>query len=123
MTMRLFQSEADFHNVADETLEDILDAVEELFEDREEVEVSCASGVLTIVFPPHGTWVINKQTPNKQIWWSSPLSGPRRYEYSDQRGKWVYTRSVEDEDHVESLGEALSTEVKELYQLDLELDV
>ena len=24
--------------------------------------------------------MINKQTPNRQLWWSSPLSGPRRYE-------------------------------------------
>ena len=30
------------------------------------------SGVLTVKVGDHGTYVINKQTPNKQIWLSSP---------------------------------------------------
>jgi frataxin len=28
----------------------------------------------------HGTYVINKQTPNRQVWLSSPVSGPFRYD-------------------------------------------
>lgn len=54
-------------------------------------------------FPPAGTYVINKQPPNKQIWLSSPISGPKRYDYAiwseDQNskeetggGSWVYLR-------------------------------
>ncbi len=43
-------------------------------------DVSLASGVLTIELPGHGTFVINKQVPNKQIWLSSPISGPARLE-------------------------------------------
>jgi frataxin len=31
------------------------------------------SGVLTLCLGDHGTYVINKQPPNKQIWLSSPL--------------------------------------------------
>jgi hypothetical protein len=31
------------------------------------------SGVLTLDLGQHGTYVINKQPPNKQIWLSSPL--------------------------------------------------
>jgi len=34
--------------------------------------------------------VLNKQTPNKQIWWSSPVSGPIRFEWVDR--DWVGTR-------------------------------
>lgn len=30
-------------------------------------------GVLTMQLGSHGTYVINKQTPNKQIWLSSPI--------------------------------------------------
>lgn len=52
---------------------------------------------------PHGTYVINKQPPNKQIWLSSPISGPKRYDYvvisegQDSKqdtatGGWVYLR-------------------------------
>ena len=59
--------------------------------------------MLTLKFPPAGTYVINKQPPNKQIWLSSPISGPKRYDYAvwseDQDskegtgdGSWVYLR-------------------------------
>jgi len=46
-------------------------------------------GVLTVQFGvPHGTYVINRQTPNLQIWLSSPISGPKRYDFHD--GRWIY---------------------------------
>ena len=48
------------------------------------------AGVLTLAFPPAGTYVLNKQPPNKQIWLSSPVSGPKRYDYVD--GRWMYLR-------------------------------
>ena len=66
---RHFESESAYHRVADETLEDIQDAVEMALEDHstipDEYEVVLASGVLTMTLPPHGTWVLNKQTPNR----------------------------------------------------------
>ncbi len=50
-----------------------------------------------------GTYVINKQPPNRQIWLSSPSSGPKRYDWviisegQDQKqdtatGDWIYLR-------------------------------
>ena len=48
-----------------------------------ESDVSLASGVLTVVIPDHGTYVINKQSPNRQIWLSSPVSGPARYNLNE----------------------------------------
>ena len=33
---------------------------------------------MTVVLgEPHGTYVFNKQTPNRQIWWSSPIRSAR----------------------------------------------
>lgn len=61
-----------YHAAADETLETILDAVDDLDQQRDDVECELASGVLTITCWD-GSWVINKQAPNKQIWVSSPL--------------------------------------------------
>jgi frataxin len=57
--------------------------------------------VLTLKLGKHGTYVINKQPPNQQIWLSSPTrysiwggfltkSGPKRYDY--ENGEWVYQR-------------------------------
>lgn len=53
---------------------------------------SLQQGVLNLIMGPHGTWVLNKQTPNRQIWWSSPLSGPMRFEYDPAQQKWLNTR-------------------------------
>jgi len=61
------------------------------------------AGVLNITFPPNGTYVLNKQPPNKQIWLSSPLSGPKRFDWTIQgegmnykegsgEGEWIYIR-------------------------------
>ena len=40
-------------------------------------------------------YVLNKQTPNKQIWLSSPISGPSRFEYQED-GKWKHYRTSDD---------------------------
>ena len=48
------------------------------------------AGVLTLSLDSKGTYVINKQAPNKQIWSSSPVSGPVRYDLVQRR--WVYAR-------------------------------
>lgn len=50
-----------------------------------------------------GTYVLNKQPPTKQIWLSSPLSGPKRFDWvvtgesqshkeGSGAGDWVYLR-------------------------------
>ncbi|KAF1786674.1 Frataxin conserved site [Phytophthora cactorum] len=60
--------------------------------DARESDIMFSQGVLKIDLGEHGTWVINRQVPNRQIWWSSPVSGPRRYEYDAESGHWVNTR-------------------------------
>jgi frataxin len=99
--VRCFHSEAEYHRVADDTLRSIQDAIDEAFEGYNddagsggaaptEYELNVASGVMTLSLPGRGTWVLNKQTPNRQIWWSSPLSGPKRFEYIE--GAWCSTK-------------------------------
>ncbi|GAB9469094.1 hypothetical protein Gpo141_00006383 [Globisporangium polare] len=81
-----------FLELADTALHDImswLDGVEEMLE---ESDISLAQGVLKIDLGEDGTWVINRQIPNRQLWWSSPISGPRRYEYEAETGTWRNTR-------------------------------
>ena len=66
ITRRQFQSESEYSRAADECLETIQDTIEGTLEDEGiEAEISYASGVLTMSLPPHGTYVINKQTPNQ----------------------------------------------------------
>ncbi|CAH6971255.1 frataxin, mitochondrial [Phodopus roborovskii] len=85
--------ETAYERLAEETL----DALAEFFEDLadkpytlEDYDVSFGGGVLTIKLGGDlGTYVINKQTPNKQIWLSSPSSGPKRYDWTGKN--WVYS--------------------------------
>ena len=80
----------DYVALADECLDTILEKADELSDERDDVEAELSSGVLTLKIAGAGTWVINKQVPNRQLWLSSPVSGPCRYEYVE--GTWTHTR-------------------------------
>jgi frataxin len=60
------------------------------------------AGVLEVT-SQQNTFVLNKQPPNKQIWLSSPISGPKRFDWVMAQegmdfkegggiGDWVYMR-------------------------------
>lgn len=113
--VRLF-SIGEYHEAADQCLEDILESYESLSETKvPDLDCDMGQGVLTITIPHSGTYVINKQPPNKQIWLSSPISGPKRYDWAD--GKWVYLR-----DH-STLGELLRHETKNATNEELDLSI
>ena len=79
--------------------------------------LSQQAGVLTLALGSDvGTYVINKQPPNKQIWLSSPKTGPKRYDYvvlgegqhekqDTATGDWVYLRDGS------TLGDLLAEEI------------
>ncbi|XP_011881194.1 PREDICTED: frataxin homolog, mitochondrial [Vollenhovia emeryi] len=81
-----------YEKICNETLESLSEYFEELVEEAahlSDADVSHGDGVLTVTFgEPHGTYVINRQRPNKQIWLSSPKSGPKRYDFVN--GQWIY---------------------------------
>ena len=76
---------------------------------------------MTLNFGPDiGIYVINKQPPNKQIWLSSPKTGPKRYDYvilGDSQnekegtgaGEWMYLRD--------------NSTIDELFLEELDIDV
>ncbi|MCJ8734770.1 hypothetical protein PDJAM_G00239150 [Pangasius djambal] len=106
-----------YEKLADETL----DALAEYFEDltdegftAPDYDVVFSSGVLTVkVGGDHGTYVINKQTPNRQIWLSSPISGPKRYDWTGER--WVYAHDGM------ALHNLLSKELSAIFQSNMDL--
>lgn len=73
------------------------------------------NGVLTINLVNHGTYVINRQTPNKQIWLSSPISGPKRYDYVVDGDFWWYKHENC------TLHELLKSELTELFKETIHL--
>mmetsp|Transcript_10639 Transcript_10639/g.17906 ORF Transcript_10639/g.17906 Transcript_10639/m.17906 type:complete len:223 (+) Transcript_10639:115-783(+) len=141
--------EITYHDISTTTLEhisDLLAVIEEMeglditagssgenSTTIEEAEVDMAQGVLTFrLLLTTGSdsndcsakyhWVINKQAPNRQLWWSSPISGPRRYEWKPpvvndavvvtvaddslsaavaSIGCWHHTRSIDHAGHAQ----------------------
>lgn len=93
-------SEAEYHEFADQYLNTLVLALEDLADtdkggDPVEVEFAVSilhfyanhadisqAGVLTVGHPKKGSYVLNKQPPNRQIWLSSPVSGPKRFDWT-----------------------------------------
>ncbi|KAI9543703.1 hypothetical protein NQZ68_008750 [Dissostichus eleginoides] len=110
-------TEAAYEKLAEDTLDSLTEYFEDLTDEAftgADYDVVFSSGVLTVkVDREHGTYVINKQTPNKQIWLSSPSSGPKRYDWTGAH--WVYAH-----DGV-SLHQLLSKEFSIIFNKDIDL--
>jgi len=106
-----------YEKSANKTLEDLNENFDQIGEELDDevshhYDVSYSSGVLTIKFGPSiGTYVLNKQSPNLQIWLSSPFSGPKRFDFTED--KWVYSRTGE------TLHELLTKEISACLKKDV----
>jgi len=108
-----------YHALSDTTMDALLENLEVLVDNLGEptFEVEYHSGVLTLELGSHGTYVINKQPPNKQIWLSSPFSGPKRYDYSEELDDWIYSRDGQ------ALGDLLNAELSAALGKEINLGV
>lgn len=82
-----------YHNEADKILDSIFEQLEILSEDYPDLipEVELEHGVMTLNLAKLGPYVINKQPPNKQIWFASPVSGPNRFDF--YQNEWISLRN------------------------------
>jgi frataxin len=85
--------ESFYHELADKELAKLLEFAE-LLEESSNLEAELDSGVLTLTMPNKRQFVINKHTPSRQIWVSSPVSGAGYFEYEE--GKWLPKRRNTD---------------------------
>lgn len=93
----------EYHTRADEFFDTLVVKLEQRQEVKGDVDAEYSAGVLSIDMGDKGMYVLNKQPPNRQIWLSSPLSGPKRYDWvlfsegQNQKegsgvGDWIYLR-------------------------------
>lgn len=108
-------SDSQYCQIADNYLEDLSDSLEELGETYPQIDVELTHGVMSLTVAPGKTYVINKQPPNKQIWLSSPVSGPKRYDLIG--GKWITLRDNT------ALTDLLRAELEEELACEVELGV
>lgn len=108
-------SKEEYDELSDAYMDSLLAKMESMAEEQGDVDVEYSAGVLTFAHP-NGVYVINKQPPNKQIWLSSPISGPKRYDFVHESegqdakegtgtGAWVYLRDGT------TLSDVLSSEI------------
>eukprot|EP01101_Sappina_pedata_P002968 TRINITY_DN13177_c0_g1_i1.p1 TRINITY_DN13177_c0_g1~~TRINITY_DN13177_c0_g1_i1.p1 ORF type:complete len:180 (+),score=63.16 TRINITY_DN13177_c0_g1_i1:59-541(+) len=105
-----------FHKISNETLEYIQNSFQEsgLEDQFDDLDVDLLNGVLSIK-TSKGTYVINKQAPNRQIWLSSPISGPKRFNFCENQTKWVSKDG-------KPILDLLSEEIREITGLIVSLD-
>lgn len=109
-------SDNEYSQIANEYLETLSDELEMLAEDYPQVDAELSLGVMTLSVGEGKTYVINKQPPNKQIWLSSPISGPKRYDLIG--GKWITLRDntaltdLLEEELLEELGTKVVLELE-----------
>ncbi|KAA8526455.1 hypothetical protein F0562_008342 [Nyssa sinensis] len=92
---RSLLQEDEFHRLADSTILDLQEKLEE-YGDCAQIDgfdIDYGNQVLTLKLGSLGTYVLNKQTPNRQIWMSSPVSGPSRFDWDQNTEAWIYRRT------------------------------
>ncbi|VFQ62193.1 unnamed protein product [Cuscuta campestris] len=106
----LLLEEDEYHRLANSTIHHLLEKLEEYGDliDIDGFDVDYGNEVLTLKLGSSGTYVINKQTPNRQIWLSSPVSGPSRFDWDQISEAWIYRRTKE------TLINVLETELEKL---------
>ena len=107
--------EKNYEKIANETLESLTEKFDQLADElidsiSDDFDVTFSNGVLNLKLGNHlGTYVINKQTPNLQIWLSSPTSGPKRFDFDFSNKTWIYKRTGE------TLHDLLAKELSKCY--------
>lgn len=82
-------AESDFHLLIDR----LLLGIQELLDDaNEEIDSDLASGILTLTFDDSSKIIINRQTPNRELWVAAKSGG---FHFKFVAPRWIDTRSGE----------------------------
>ena len=81
-------NESEFHLAVDAILARVEAAVE-----AADLEADLESGILTITCPDASRIIVNRQTPNREIWVAARSGG---FHFRQRDGRWHDTRSGEE---------------------------
>jgi CyaY protein len=82
-------TESEFHSAVDA----VLARIETSVENSEALDVDLESGILTITCPDASRVIVNRQTPNREIWVAARSGG---FHFSARDGVWRDTRSNDE---------------------------
>lgn len=81
--------ESEFHRTVDE----VLGRIERAAEGSEGLDADLESGILTLECPDGSRIIVNRQTPNREIWVAARSGG---FHFAWKGGEWRDTRSGEE---------------------------
>jgi CyaY protein len=82
-------NESEFHRAVDA----VLARVESSVEDVDVLDVDLESGILTVTCPDDSRVIVNRQTPNREIWVAARSGG---FHFTFRDGEWRDTRSGDE---------------------------
>jgi CyaY protein len=82
-------TESEFHGAVDA----VLSRIEASLEDAGDLDVDFESAILTITCPDDTKIIVNRQTPNREIWVAARSGG---FHFAWKEGEWRDTRSGEE---------------------------
>jgi CyaY protein len=82
-------TESEFHRAVD----GVLARIESSIENLDDLDVDLESGILTIACPDASRVIVNRQTPNREIWVAARSGG---FHFAWREGEWRDTRSNDE---------------------------
>jgi len=82
-------TETDFHR----EVEAVLARIDNALDEHEDLDVSLEGGVLTVECPDASRIIVNRQTPNREIWVAARSGG---FHFAHREGAWRDTRTSEE---------------------------
>jgi CyaY protein len=82
-------TESEFHGAVDA----VLARIEASLEAEEALDIDLESGILTVTCPDDSRVIVNRQTPNREIWVAARSGG---FHFTLREGLWRDTRSGDE---------------------------
>jgi len=82
-------NESDFHRA----VESVLARIESSLEDSDSLDVDLEAGILTVTCADGSRVIVNRQTPNREIWVAARSGG---FHFTWREGAWRDTRSGDE---------------------------
>ena len=82
-------TETDFHRA----VEAVLARIEAAVESSDALDVDLEAGILTVTCPDRSKVIVNRQTPNREIWVAARSGG---FHFAFRDGAWRDTRSGDE---------------------------
>ncbi len=83
-----------YHTIADATLMHCFDQLEDAFEAGTLDDMELTDGVLSLLTESGKTFILSKQTPLRELWLASPVSGGLHFAYDEAAQRWRTSRGV-----------------------------